>query len=175
MKFDKRLKKIKMLLLDVDGVLTDGRVIQGIDGFEIMEFHVHDGVGIILAKRAGYLVGIISGRDSKIIHDRGVHLGVDDIYINTFHKIDAYKEILKKHHLKDENICFVGDELLDLPLLEKVGFAVSPSDAIEDVKEKVHYVTLAQGGHGAVREVVELLLKATKKKEKILKEVLRYE
>ncbi|MBI2026703.1 MAG: HAD hydrolase family protein [Deltaproteobacteria bacterium] len=175
MKYKEKLKKIRMILLDVDGVLTDGRVIQGIDGLEIMEFHVHDGVGIILAKKAGYLVGIISGRDSKIIHDRGVHLGVDDIYINTFHKIDAYKQILKKHNLKDENICFIGDELLDLPLLERVGFAAAPSDAIEDVKEKVHYVTLAKGGHGAVREIVELLLKVSNKKEKILKEVLRYE
>ena len=168
----KNLKKIKLILLDVDGVLTDGRIIKGSHGLEILEFHVHDGVGIILAKKAGYLVGIISGRDSKIIHERGSYLGVNEIYTNVFYKVAPYEKILKKYHLKDENVCYVGDEILDVPLLERVGFSVAPSNAIKDIKKSVDYVTKAPGGNGAVREVIDLILDKTGKKKKLIKDIL---
>ncbi len=169
-----KLGQIKLILLDVDGVLTDGRIIKGSNGFEVMEFHVHDGVGIQLAKEAGYIIGIISGRDSPIIHDRGKYLGIHEIYTNAFHKLKPYLEILRKHGLRDEEVCYMGDELLDLPLLERVGFSVAVSDAISDVKSKVHYVTKARGGHGAVREVIDLILNKTGKKKPLLKKILRY-
>ncbi len=168
----KNLKKIKLILLDVDGVLTDGRIIKGSNGFEILEFHVHDGVGIVLAKKAGYLVGIISGRDSEIIHERGAYLGVDEIYTNVFYKIEPYKKILEKYNLTDDEVCYMGDELLDLPLLERVGFSVAVSNAISDVKKNVDYVTKAPGGQGAVREVIDLILDKTGKKKKLIETIL---
>ncbi|MBI2609284.1 MAG: HAD-IIIA family hydrolase [Deltaproteobacteria bacterium] len=169
-----KLKKIKMLLLDVDGVLTDGRVIMQSNDQEIIEFSIYDGVGIVLLKKAGFKVGIISGRNSQIIHKRGEHLGIDEVHTNKFHKIDTYKEILKKYKFQDEEICYIGDELLDLPILERVGFSAAPKNAISDVKEKVDYVTEKEGGHGAVREVIELILKETGQKEALLKKVLKY-
>jgi len=166
------LKKIKLILLDVDGVLTDGRIIKGSNGFEILEFHVHDGVGIVLAKKAGYLIGIISGRDSEIIHERGAYLGIDEIHTNVFYKTEPYEKILKKYNLTDQEVCYVGDELLDLPILERVGFSVAPSNAIKDIKQSVDYITKAPGGNGAVREVIDLILEKTGKKKDLIKKIL---
>lgn len=157
------LKNIRMVLLDVDGVLTDGRIIYGDDGTEYKAFDAHDGYGIERAMKHGLLIGLISGRKSVIVDRRAKELNITDVYQNFMDKVSAFEEIKRKYNLRDIECSYVGDDAFDLPLLEKVGFSAAPKDALDDVKKKVDYVTLHEGGRGAVREVLDVILKAQKK------------
>lgn len=158
-----RLRRVRCLLLDVDGVLTDGKLHFGSDGAEFKTFDVLDGHGIAMALQVGLLVGFVSGRPSKATEKRAADLGVKILYQQPVHKMDMVKRIQTEHGLRDEEICFIGDELVDLPVLRRVGLAVAVPNAVAEVRAAAHYVTQRRGGDGAVREVIELILKATGK------------
>ncbi|MCB0283990.1 MAG: HAD-IIIA family hydrolase [Calditrichaeota bacterium] len=158
-----------MLLMDVDGVLTNGKVIFTNSGDEIKEFDIQDGMGITLAKKAGLFTGIITGRESKIIARRAEELNYDVIFQGTPEKSAPYKEIKKQFGLSDEHICYIGDDLPDIPILRRAGFAVAVANARDELKSVAHYVTEKKGGNGAIREVIELILKSQGKYESLLK------
>jgi 3-deoxy-D-manno-octulosonate 8-phosphate phosphatase (KDO 8-P phosphatase) len=154
-----RLKKIKLLLLDVDGVLTDGRIIYDANGLETKFFNVKDGHGIKLLQKAGIEVGIISARRSEVVKVRAAELGITHLHQRSLDKLVPYREVLDATGLSDEEVAYIGDDIQDLPLLRRVGFAAAPADAVPDVLPHVHFVTRNRGGWGAVREVCDLLLR----------------
>jgi len=150
---------IELLVLDVDGVLTDGKVVLDADGRELKRFSVLDGAGIKYWQRAGGRVAIISGRGSPAVVARATELGVTDVVQNAKRKLPAYEAVRDRLGLSDDRIAVMGDDLPDLPLLRRAGFAIAPANAVEDVRAAADYVTAARGGEGAVREAVEMLLK----------------
>ena len=156
----KKAGRIKLLLLDVDGVLTDGRVVMDHRGREMKSFDVRDGQGIRLLQRAGIQVGIVSGRFSNAVNHRAKDLGIKIVYQNTDDKLVAYEKIRRATGLSDREIAYVGDDLVDLPLLRRVGLAITVKDRWAELKSACNCVTQAGGGRGAIREVAELLLKA---------------
>lgn len=159
-KLSEKIRPIKLLLMDVDGVLTDGGITIDNKGVESKTFHVRDGHGIKLLQRAGVKVGIITGRKSEVVKHRAAELGIEILYQGMKVKMDAYSQILVDEGLKNGEVAYIGDDVVDLPVLNKVGFSVAVADASESLVPFVDYVTLAGGGRGAVREVVELILKA---------------
>ena len=168
MDITERAKKIRLLLLDVDGVLTDGRIIIGNYGDEIKNFDVKDGLGVVLLKKAGIRSAIITARSSRIVKIRARHLGIGKVYQNHY-KIKSLQDIKIRFRVKEEEICFVGDDLIDIPILKRIGLAVSVPNAVKETKDVAHYITTKPGGKGAVREVCEIILKAQGKWEKITK------
>jgi len=152
--------RIKLLLLDVDGVLTDGKVLMHADGTESKRFDIKDGASIVWAQRVGLRVGLISARPSPVTERRAAELRISLLVQSQGPKIRAYQQILRKEKLEEADIAYMGDDLLDLPVLTRVGFSAAPADAVADVRTRVNFVTSATGGNGAVREVVELLLRA---------------
>lgn len=158
-----KLRKIKALLLDVDGVMSDGAIIYGIDGIELKVFDSQDGFGIVNAMEQGIKVGIITARKSEAVERRAADLGIVDIYQGSIDKLTPYEKVKADYSLHDSEVAYVGDDLLDMPLLQKVGFSAAPANAVRGVKMKVDYVAKAGGGHGAVREIIDLILKAQKK------------
>ncbi len=155
-----RLKKIKLLILDVDGVMTDGRIIFDSNGVESKFFNVKDGHGIKMLQRSGIEVGIVSGRQSQVVANRAKELGITLVYQGSLDKLTPYLDILEKTGLADEQIAYVGDDIIDLPVMRRVGFAAAPADALEYVIQHAHFVTRNRGGWGAVREVCDLILMA---------------
>lgn len=153
------LAKIKLLLLDVDGVMTDGRITYDNDGGETKSFDVKDGHGLKLVQRAGIQVGIITGRQSSIVARRAAELGIELVYQGVKDKSLPFREILEKLALSPEEVAYVGDDVVDLPIMRQVGFAATVADAVDDVKPYAHMVTKRCGGRGAVREVCDFLLK----------------
>ena len=158
-RFQKKLKKVRMLLMDVDGVLTDGSIILGTGDMELKCFNVQDGMGITLARYGGIKVGIITGRSSEAVTRRAEELHFDVLFQNARDKMDAYEEILSRYDLPDRQVCFIGDDLLDLPLLKRAGFPCCVPNAHKDVIGYADYVTKASGGRGAVREIIDMILK----------------
>ena len=158
----KLAKKIKLLILDVDGVLTDNSLYLNDDGIETKKFNVADGMGIWLAHQAGIEVALISGRHSKATGFRALQLGIRHLYLGEPEKLKAYEKVKKSLNVNDEQIAYVGDDLLDVPVLKKVGLPICVRNAIPAVKRCAQLVTKTKGGEGAVREVVELILKAKK-------------
>ena len=154
-----RLKNIKLLLLDVDGVMTDGRIIFDSNGIESKFFNVKDGHGIKLLQRAGVEVGIVSGRKSQVVTNRAAELGIERVFQGTLDKLAVYREILKDTGLGDFQIAFMGDDVIDIPVMRLVGFAAAPADAVEEVFPYAHFVARNRGGWGAVRELCDLILK----------------
>lgn len=155
-----RVEKVKLLVLDVDGVLTDGRLYYHDDGTESKAFNARDGHGIKLAQRAGIEVALISGRSSPCVQKRAADLGITEVVQGPKDKVPVFERLLAEKGLGPEQAAFVGDDLVDLPAMRRAGFAVAVADASEHLFEAAHYVTLAPGGRGAVREVVELILAA---------------
>ncbi len=155
-----RLEKIRILLMDVDGVLTDGRIIIDSNGVESKFFNVKDGHGIKMIQRAGLQAGIISGRESQVVEKRAAELGISYVFQKAHDKLVPYREILEKTGLRDDQVAYMGDDIIDIPLLRRVGFAAAPADAVIDVLPYVHFVSKMSGGCGAVREVCDLLLKS---------------
>jgi len=168
-KIIERAKKIRALVLDIDGVLTDGRMIYGTYGDELKNFDANDGLGIVLAKRAGLKCVIVTAKASRVIKKRAKELKIDKVYQNFHYKINALTKITNKFKLKNEEICFVGDDITDIPILKRIGLAVAVPDATEEVKSYAHYVTKKAGGRGAVREVCDLILKASGDWDKVTK------
>lgn len=155
-----RLRQIRLMILDVDGVMTDGRIIYGSDGVEFKTFHVHDGYGIFRARSLGLKFAIISGRTSRVTALRAKRLGIADVIQGAEDKVKACDKILAKQRIKLREVCFIGDDEFDLPLLRRVGLSAAPRDAIAAVRRQVDFVTKASGGRGAVREVVDMILRA---------------
>lgn len=155
-----RAKKIKLLLLDVDGVMTDGRIILDNRGNETKSFHVRDGHGIKLLQQAGIAVGIITGRLSEVVNIRARELGIKEVHQGARDKILVYDRVIRKYGLRDEEVAFIGDDAVDLEIFKRVGLAVAVADADPCVRPYVHLFTKSGGGRGAVREVINLILKS---------------
>ena len=155
-----KAKKIKLLLLDVDGVLTDGGIVMNDRGEEIKRFDVRDGHGIRLLLRGRIQVGLITGRSSKVVNHRAKDLGISIVYQQVYNKLEVYQKIKRRSRLQDREIAYAGDDIVDLPILKRVGLAMAVKDGWPDLKRDVDYVTSNWGGRGAVREIAELLLKA---------------
>ncbi len=163
-----RAKKVKVLLLDVDGVLTDGKIIYDSRGRDSKFFNVRDGLGVYMLKKVGIPTVLITAKGSKAIHPRARDMKVDVVYENISPKTVVLDKILKKYRVSVEELCFVGDDLVDLCLLKRVGFAVAVFNACPEIKRVSHYITLREGGHGAVREVAELILKTQGKWKEVI-------
>jgi 3-deoxy-D-manno-octulosonate 8-phosphate phosphatase (KDO 8-P phosphatase) len=159
-----RARKIRILLMDVDGVLTDGHVnlLPMPDGttVEMKSFHSQDGAGLKLARDAGFRTGVISGRDSAAVTRRAREVGMEFVSQGRPEKIGAYEEILRVANARDEEVAYVGDDLPDLPVLDRVGLALAVANAVPEVRHAAHYVAARSGGEAAVRELIELILKA---------------
>lgn len=162
-----RLQRVKLFLCDVDGVLTDGRIFMG-DGKEFKAFNIQDGLGMLILQRSGIKVGWVSNRPSPVSQQRAEELKVDYFFQAKGSKVEAIEAILKKAQLDWDEICYIGDDVVDLGALRRAGVAVAVANAIEEAREMAHYVTKAHGGHGAVREVVRLILVAQKKWQEVI-------
>jgi len=168
-----KARNVKLLILDVDGVLTDGRIVIDDRGVETKCFDVRDGHGIKMLKRANIDVAIITGRESQVVSHRARELGIDSVFQNIHNKLEVYEAILKEKGLKDGEVGFVGDDVIDLPLLRRVGFAAVVADGVEELKPYADYVSRNKGGRGAVREIIELILKAQGKWAELMERYLR--
>jgi len=154
-----RCGAIELLLLDVDGVLTDGGIIYGDDGREWKVFHVRDGSGLKIWHLAGKRSAVISGRSSRVVDVRAAELGVSFVLQGAADKRPAYQRVLTEMEMRSEQVCYIGDDVPDLPILHNCGLAVAVADACPEVRTAAHYVTRVPGGRGAVRETIELVLR----------------
>jgi len=159
MKTDERCKKVELILSDVDGVLTDGGIIFNNQGIEIKRFHSHDGLGIKLWRRGGFKFGLLTARSSHIVKLRASELGVDVVRQGFEEKVQVTLEVMSELGLEACQVCYIGDDLPDLPVMRQVGLAVAVADACDEVRAAAHLVTKRPGGHGAVREAIEFMLK----------------
>jgi len=167
-----RAANIRMLILDVDGVLTDGKLYFDHNGNESKAFNTRDGMGMKALQRVGIEVAVITGRKSEAVALRMAQLGIKHVYQGREDKLNAFLELLKITGLDAQQICFAGDDWIDLPILMRVGLAVSVADAEERVKQQSHWITPSNGGDGAAREICNLILAAQEKDQTILDEIL---
>lgn len=163
-----RARKVKLLILDVDGVLTDGRITYASDGTEAKSFDAKDGHGIKLAQRAGIQIALLSGRASEAVMRRARELGIEMVYQQALRKREIYKQILADAALEDADVAYIGDDVVDIPVLRRAGFPVAVANAADEVRQEAVWVTKVPGGYGAVRETIELILQAQGKWEKVL-------
>ena len=163
MKLDARCEPIEMIVSDVDGVLTSGGLIFDNQGIELKQFYVRDGLGIKLWQKAGYKFGILTARNSHIVKVRSTELGIDLIRQGFEKKLPVIKEIIESHQLTAKNVCYIGDDLTDLATIKHVGLGVAVGDAVEEVRKAADHSTKAIGGHGAVRELIETILKSKRR------------
>lgn len=155
-----RCASIELVILDVDGVLTDGRIIIDDRGVETKHFHVRDGLGLALWRRAGKKSAIVSGRSTQAVNKRAEQLRIDRVHQGADDKAASLRELLEDLKLEPSQACFIGDDLIDLPALHRVGLAACPADAVAEVRRASHLVAQADGGRGAVREIIETIMKA---------------
>jgi 3-deoxy-D-manno-octulosonate 8-phosphate phosphatase (KDO 8-P phosphatase) len=165
-----RASRIRLLALDVDGVLTDGRLYFDATGNELKAFHTRDGLGLKALQRFGIELALITGRTSPMVAHRAEQLGIRHVYQGTDDKLTAYLDLLAATGLDHEQVCYAGDDWIDLPVLLRVGLSVSVPDADEEVRQRVHWITQRQGGHGAVREICNLILSAQGHDQVLLEE-----
>ena len=176
-KLQDSLSKIKLLICDIDGVLTDGSFIKSTSGDELRSFNALDGVGFVMLRLLNLNIKTawITGRESLTTTQRAEELQIDDVYNGVIRKIDAYNELKKKYGVTDSEVCFIGDDIIDIPILEKVGFAVTVPNAPKYISNYSHYTTSLDGGKGAVREVIDLLIESrgdfTEQLDKLLSEL----
>ncbi len=163
-----RAKKVKLLILDVDGVLTDGRIIYDSDGKDSRFFNVNDGLGVHMLGKAGIPTIIVTAKGTPALIPRAQDMRVAEVFTDILPKSLVLEKILKKYNVTAQEVCFVGDDLVDLSLLKQVGFAVAVCNAYPEVKALAHYITKVRGGKGAVREIVELILKSQDKWQEVL-------
>jgi len=167
-----RAAKIKLILFDVDGVLTDGKILLHPDGTESKQFDIKDGTGIVLAQRAGLIVGFLSARTSPSTAQRAAQLGVTLLHQGVSSKLETYDQIVDELLLEDQQVAYMGDDVVDLPVLQRAGLSAAPADAVDDVRSRVHWVSRANGGQGAVRELIEVILRAQDKWDPLVEEYL---
>ncbi len=165
----RKARKIKCLIMDVDGVLTDGKIILDHKGNELKFFDVQDGLAVVMLKRLGFKTAIITAKGSKVVEERARHMEIDKLYQDAMPKIKAYEHLLKEFKLKDEQASFIADELVDLSVMKRVGLAVAVKNACPELKSQADYITKRPGGEGAVREIVELILKSQNLWQKAIK------
>jgi 3-deoxy-D-manno-octulosonate 8-phosphate phosphatase (KDO 8-P phosphatase) len=170
---DSKATPVRLVLFDVDGVLTDGKILLHFDGSESKQFDIKDGTGIVMAQRAGLTVGFLSARTSAPTAQRAAQLGVTLVHQGVASKLDAYERILGEMRIKDEEVAYMGDDVVDLPVLVRVGLAAAPADARDDVRSRVHWVSRASGGHGAARELIEVILRAQGRWDALLREYMK--
>jgi 3-deoxy-D-manno-octulosonate 8-phosphate phosphatase (KDO 8-P phosphatase) len=163
-----RARRVSLLLFDVDGVLTDGRLLLDADGRESKQYHIRDGTALVWARQAGLLTGLLSARSSASTTERARQLGIPIVRQGASDKLTAYRAILVEQGLEDEQVAYMGDDLLDLPVLDRAGLACAPADAVADVRARVHWVSTLEGGAGAVRELIEHVLRAQDRWEAIV-------
>ena len=156
------LKKIQVILMDMDGCLTTGHIIYSSSGEDIKIFHTHDGYGLTRGRELGMKFAVISGMNSAVNKRRVERLKIHHLYENIDDKIIPFEELKKKYKLKDENFAYIGDDEFDIPLLKKAGFSCCPKSAVDEVKKHVHYICKKNGGEGAIREMIDKILKAKK-------------
>jgi len=161
-----KIKKIKVLLLDVDGVLTDGRIIYDSRGCDLKFFDVHDGMGVHLLKKAGIPTVLVTAKGSRAIGPRARDMGVDEVFADVSPKTSVLEKVRAKYAAKADELCFVGDDLVDVCIMKRVGLAVAVANGCAEVKRVAHMVTRKSGGRGAVRELAELILKTQGKWKK---------
>ena len=159
MSFTEKCRRIRMILSDVDGVLTDGGVILSDVGDRLVQFHIRDGLGIRIWQESGGQFGLVTGRDLSAVRFRAEKLSIDIVRQGVRDKLRVVDEILAEHQLQREEVCFLGDDLPDLPVIRAVGLGVAVADAAEEVRQGADYITSVPGGRGAVREAIELLMK----------------
>jgi len=152
-------KSISFVLMDMDGVLSDGTLLYLPEGQVVKTFHAHDGFGIVRGRELGLKFGIISGKTAVVNKLRAERLKIEELYEGVDDKVSAYDQIKGKYKLKRGNFCFIGDDVFDMPLLESVAFSCAPPEAIPEVRESVHYITTARAGKGCVREVIDFILR----------------
>ena len=157
---ERRAARIKLLLMDCDGVLTDGRLWLLENGDEHKSFNTKDGLGLALLRRAGLHAGIISGRASTALERRAAELGVEFLHQGNEQKVAAFSDILRAAAVTDDEVAFIGDDLSDIPLMHRSELAIAVADAVEETRAAAHYITKAKGGKGAVREVIEIILRS---------------
>ncbi|MCK4547598.1 MAG: HAD hydrolase family protein [Candidatus Eisenbacteria sp.] len=157
--------------MDVDGVLTGGEIIHGTGGMELKQFHVQDGMGVTLARRAGILPVVITVRKSEAVAKRSEDLKIAEVHQGITRKWECLKEILKRHGFEPEEVAYVGDDLVDLPVMRRVGLPIAVANATEDVKRNAEWITAREGGRGAVREAVEMILKRDGKWDRVLEDL----
>jgi 3-deoxy-D-manno-octulosonate 8-phosphate phosphatase (KDO 8-P phosphatase) len=167
-----RAERIRMLVLDVDGVLTDGRLYFDQHGNEMKAFCTRDGLGMRALQSQGTILAFITGRQSEIVARRAAQLGVDHVYQGRNDKLNAFQELLSETGMDERKTCYAGDDWIDIPVLDRVGLAVTVDDADPVVKNRVHWVTTRCGGHGAVREICDLILAARGLDQKVLDGIL---
>lgn len=167
-----QIEQVRLLVLDVDGVLTDGEMIYTDSGEVIKAFNCLDGLGLVMAKRAGLLTAIVTGRVSVAVERRAAELGIGDLVQGVRYKATAIHELMTRHELRCEQVAFMGDDINDIPAFNTVGFRIAPRSAANDVRFLADYVTEKPGGQGAVREVVEMILHAQGKWDKAVSDLL---
>jgi 3-deoxy-D-manno-octulosonate 8-phosphate phosphatase (KDO 8-P phosphatase) len=168
-----RAKKIKAMFFDIDGVLTDGRIVLGNYGDELKFFDIQDGHGIVMLGRVGIKTAFITGRKSRINVRRAKELKVGKIYQNAIDKLKVFEKAVRKFKVSPEEVCYIGDDLIDIPVLSRAGLAVAVKNAVPEAREKAHYVTEREGGRGAAREVIDLVIKAQGKWEEVTRRYYR--
>jgi YrbI family 3-deoxy-D-manno-octulosonate 8-phosphate phosphatase len=171
-KLDERCRKIELILSDVDGVLTDGSLVFDNQGIETKAFHIRDGLGIRLWQRAGFRFGVLTARTSQIVRMRAAELDIEVVRQGFENKLPAAQQIMEQFGLQPDQACFVGDDLTDLPVMRRVGLGVAVADAAAEVRAHAHWVTTADGGRGAVREVIELVLRAKNRWDDLVRKYL---
>ena len=166
-----KAKDIKLVILDVDGVMTDGRIVIDDNGVESRNFDIKDGMGVVVMMMSGVEVAIITSKKSGAVRHRAEELKIKRFHEGIKKKTEPYEEMLKEMGITDAQVAYVGDDLVDLSMMKRVGLPIAVGDAVEDVKNHAAYVTKARGGYGAVREVAEMILKAQDKWDKILSKI----
>ncbi|HWW74162.1 MAG TPA: HAD hydrolase family protein [Pyrinomonadaceae bacterium] len=169
---ERRAARVELLLLDCDGVLTDGRITPVPGGDELKSFHTRDGHGLVMLHRAGVRSGIISGRTSRLVEMRAADLGIAFVRQGALDKVEAFESLLAEAGVRPDGAAFVGDDVVDIPLMRRCGLAVAVADATPETRAAAHYVTRLPGGFGAVREVCELILKAQGRWEESMRRYL---
>jgi 3-deoxy-D-manno-octulosonate 8-phosphate phosphatase (KDO 8-P phosphatase) len=155
-----RAARVRLILFDVDGVLTDGKVLLHADGSESKVFDIKDGTGIVWALKLGLTVGLLSARSSAATAQRAAQLGITLVHQGVHSKLETFEQIADSLMLEEDEVAYMGDDVLDLPVLLRVGLAAAPADAAADVRSRVHWVAAANGGAGAARELIELIVRA---------------
>jgi 3-deoxy-D-manno-octulosonate 8-phosphate phosphatase (KDO 8-P phosphatase) len=164
-------KYIKLVILDVDGVMTDGRIVIDDNGVESRNFDIKDGMGVVVMMMSGVEVAIITSKKSAAVRHRAEELKIKRFYEGIKKKTEPYEEMLREMNITDAEVAYVGDDLVDLSMMKRVGLPIAVGDAVDDVKKCAAYVTKARGGYGAVREVAEMILKSQEKWDKVLSKV----
>jgi 3-deoxy-D-manno-octulosonate 8-phosphate phosphatase (KDO 8-P phosphatase) len=172
---ERKASRIRLMLFDVDGVLTDGRVLVHGDGSESKQFSIRDGTGLVWAQRAGLVTGLLSARHSPATTVRAAQLGIRIVRQQPGEKLETFRQLLRDERLAEDQIAFMGDDLLDLPVLTRVGLSGAPADAVADVRSRVDWVSSLKGGRGAAREFVEVVLRAQGRWEALVREYLAEE